>query len=281
MCIILYRNVENWGTRIVKKLMVLVILIVCGAAIIIGNLHWNEKITAQSEPAKGKSDPVEKGKEVEEVAEVEEKHENADIESYMANLPEDVQEKIRTAIDYDEPVKLFIYGTTEVENTWIDSFKQELTTAYGEDVFDITAISTGTNTTRDLINENSYEEINELNPDLLIFEAPMLEDNGDVGITNTLENLEKMYESWQGANENLVMMVQPSQPLYNATYYPSEVKQLETHTEKNKMTYLNHWENWPELDHPDMENYLTNDNDVNEEGFAVWADYLVEYFVAK
>jgi len=272
MCIILYRNVENWRTHIVKKIMVLVTLIVCGAAIIFGNLHWNEKITAQSEPAEGKAEPVEK---------VEEKQENSDAETYMANLQEAAQEKIRTAIDSEEPVKLVIYGTTEVEGTWIDSFKQELTTAYGEGVFDVTAISTGTNTTRDIINDNSYEEINELNPDILLFEAPMLEDNGDVGITNTLENLEKMYESWQGANENLVLMVQPSQPLYNATYYPSEVKQLETHTEKNKMMYLNHWENWPELDHPDMENYLTENNDVNEEGFAVWAEYLVEYFVAK
>jgi len=256
----------------VKKVLVLVTLIACGAAIIFGNLHWNEKITAQSEPAERKSDRVEK---------VEEKQDIPDAETYMSNLPEAVQAKIKTAIASDEPLKLVIYGTTEVEGTWIDSFKQELTTAYGEGVFDITAISTGTNTTRDLINENSYEEINELNPDILLFEAPMLEDNGDVGITNTLENLEKMYESWQGANENLALMVQPSQPLFNATYYPSEVKQLETHTEKNKMTYLNHWENWPELDNPEMKNYLTKDNDVNEEGFAVWAEYLVEYFVAK
>ncbi|WP_226529249.1 hypothetical protein [Metabacillus niabensis] len=255
-----------------KKIMVIVTLIVCGAAIIFGNLHWNEKITAQSEPAQEKTDPVEK---------VEQKQVNSDAETYMANLPEAAQKKIKTAIDTDEPVKLVIYGTTEVEGAWIDSFKQELTTAYGEDVFNITAISTGTNTTRDIINENSYKEINELNPDILLFEAPMLEDNGDVGITNTLENLEKMYESWQGTNENLVLMVQPSQPLYNATYYPSEVKQLETHAEKNKMVYLNHWENWPELDDPEMKKYLTEDNDVNEEGFAVWAEYLVEYFVAK
>lgn len=272
MCIILYRNVENWGTYIVKKIMVIVTLIMCGAAIIFGNLHWNEKITAQSEPAKGKADPVEK---------VEEKQESSDAETYLENLPEAAQKRIKTAIDSGEPVKLVIFGTTAVEGTWIDSFKQELTTAYGEGVFDITAISTGTNTTRDLINEMSYEEINKLNPDILLFEAPMLEDNGDVGITNTLENLEKMYESWQDANENLVLMVQPSQPLYNATYYPIEVKQLESHTEKSKLTYLNHWENWPELDDPEIKNYLTKDNDVNEEGFAVWAEYLVKYFVAK
>ena len=256
-----------------KKVLVLVTLIACGAAIIFGNLHWNEKITAQSEPAEGKSDDT--------VEIVEEKQENPATESYMANLPKAAQEKIKTAIDSDEQVNLVIFGTTEVEGTWIDSFKQELTTAYGKGVFDITAISTGTDTTRDLINDNSYEEINELQPDILLFEVPMLKDNGDVGITNTLENLEKMYDSWQDANENLVLIVQPSQPLYNATYYPSEVKQLETHAEKNKMVYLNHWENWPELDNPEMKNYLTEDNDVNEEGFAVWADYLVEYFVAK
>lgn len=272
LCIILHRDVENWGIHKVNKVIVLVTLIACGAAIILGNLHWNEKITAQSEQAEGKADPVEKA---------EEDQEMSDVLSYTANLPEAAQEKIKTAIDSNKPVKLVIFGTSEVEGTWIDSFKHELTNAYGDNVFDITAISTGTNTTRDLINEKLYEKINELNPDILLFEAPMLEDNGDVGITNTLENLEEMYEFWQEANEKLVLMIQPSQPLYNATYYPSEVKQLESHTEKNNFTYLDHWENWPELDNTEMKNYLTKDSDVNEKGFEVWAEYLVKYFVAK
>ncbi|PMC36591.1 hypothetical protein CJ195_14240 [Bacillus sp. UMB0899] len=255
-----------------KKVWVLVTLIVCGAAIIFGNIHWNQKISAQGEQTAVKVESVEKAEETQTPSKV---------LAYTANLPENVQAKIKKAIDSKEPVKLVIYGTSEVEGTWIDSFKKELTAAYGEDVFEVMAISTGNNSTRELVNEKMYEEINKLSPDILLFEAPMLKDNGNVGITNTLTNLEEMFESWQEANEGLVLMIQPSQPLYNATYYPSEVSQLEDFAVKNKFIYLNHWENWPELDNAEMKNYLNKDSEVNEKGFGVWADYLIGYFVAE
>lgn len=255
-----------------NKVLVLVTLIVCGVAIIFGNLHWNEKISAQSEANE---------EQVELVEDVEKKQESADVIPYASNLPEGIQEEIRKALDSKEPVKIVIFGTSEIEGTWIDLFKKELIMAYGEGVFDITAISTGSDSTRDIVNKESYVGINELNPDILLFEAPMLKDNGNVGITNTLTNLEEIFKSWQAANEDLVLMIQPSQPLYNATFYPSEVRQLQDYTEKKHIIFLNHWENWPDLDNVEMKNYLTNDSEVNDSGFAVWADFLVEYFVAK
>ena len=261
------------GGFIVKKVLVLVTLIVCGAVIILGNLHWNQKISAQGERSTTTSEQVQ----------VSEKKTQDDpkILSVAANLPEKLQDKIQVAVESKMPVKLVIFGASEVEDTWIDMFKKEVTATYGEGVFEITAISTGDQSTSELVNEDIYEEVNEVKPDVLLFEAPMLKDNGNVGISNTLGNLEKMFESWQATNEELVLMVQPPNPLHAAIYYPDEVQQLQRFLEANKLVYLHHWDNWPGLDDAEMKDYLTDDNKANEKGFAVWADYLIEYLIAK
>lgn len=256
-----------------KKVLVLVTLIVCGAAIILGNLHWNQKISAQGKPTTTKSEQnqaAEKGNQDE-----------SGVLSYAANLPDQIQDKIKIAVESDKPVKLVIFGTSEVKDTWIDLFTKELTATYGEKVFEVTAISTDDQTTKDILNEGTYEDINKLNPDVLLFEAPMLKDNGIVGISNTLSNLEKMIESWQAANKELVLMVQPPNPLHAAIYYPGEVQQLQQFMKTKGIIYLNHWDNWPKLDSSEMKDYLTDDNKANEEGFSVWADYLTHYFVVK
>ncbi|WP_368657995.1 hypothetical protein AB3Z07_24310 [Metabacillus halosaccharovorans] len=111
--------------------------------------------------------------------------------------------------------------------------------------------------------------LNKLNPDVLLFEAPMLKDNGIVGISNTLSNLEKMIESWQAANKELVLIVQPPIPLHAAIYYPGEAQQLQQFMGTKGITYLNYWDNWPEIDSFEMKDYLTDDNKANEEGFSV------------
>ncbi len=261
------------GGLIMKKIIVLVTLIVCGAVIILGNLHWNQKLSAQGESIAKKAVPVEAIKE--------EKQVKPDVLTYATNLPEDVQEKIKIAVDSNEPVEFVIFGTSDVEGTWIEPFKKEITTTYGENVFEITAISTGDNSTRELVNEEIYEEVNELEPDVLLFEAPMLKDNGNVGINNTLVNLEEIVDAWQEANEDMILLIQPSQPLYDPLYYHSEVKQLQEFAKKEDLIYLNHWENWPDLDDVEMKDYLTKDKKVNEKGYEVWAEYLIKYFVAK
>lgn len=262
-----------------KKLLVVITILLCGATIVIGNLHWNDKISAMGEndsnikgEKHGTDVPV-NGEEEEEVPN--------NLAAYSSNLPINVQEKIKEAVNSDQRVKLVIYGTSEVEGTWSTRFKEGLIKAYGEDVFDITILSTGDSTTLDIVNNLSYEKINELKPDVIIFEVPMLKDNGNVGIANTLNNVQKISDLWTEANEGLTLMLQPPNPLYSATYYPSEVAQLEEYAKKNNIPYLNHWENWPDLKDDSMKDYLTSDNKANEKGHALWSEFLINYFVAN
>ncbi|TXC90937.1 SGNH/GDSL hydrolase family protein [Metabacillus litoralis] len=259
-----------------KKLFVLVTLILCVAAIIVGNLHWNQKITAQGEKETSAKviKPVREDEKI--------KANKVDVSKISSNLPIELQDKIKSAQESKVPLSFVIYGSSEIERSWSEQFSSELKKAYGEDLFNINILTTGDSTTRELVNSEGYQDVNELKPDILLFEAPMLNDNGDVGfgIDESLDNIQIMIDSWYEANNNLFLMVQPSQPLYGATFYPSEVSQLQDYMEKNDFIYLNHWENWPELNDDAMLEYL-EDNEVNEEGYKIWADYNVKYFVAE
>ncbi|WP_338788258.1 hypothetical protein [Metabacillus sp. FJAT-53654] len=254
-----------------KKLLVFLTLILCVAVIIFGNLHWNNKISAQGEKvtSTSKSVPLQEEPEIE-----------IDVEKYSSNLPKNLQDKVSNATSTGKQLKLVIFGTSDAKGAWSEQFSKELKTTYGENVFEVTILSTGDKTTRDVIKDQSYEGINELNPDILLFEPSMLKDNGHIGIENTLDNIQKMVDSWLEANKDMTLMIQPPNPLYAATYYPIEVSQLMAYAEENEMIYLNHWENWPDLDDVEMKDYLT-DSKANESGNKVWAEYLLNYFVAK
>ena len=251
-------------------------LIICGGAILLGNLHWNKKITAHSESvtnAEGKQKEQEK-----ETA-------TPDLSSYAAHLPESVQNKIKTAQTSGQPLQFVIYGSdaaAEEEGTWSTQLKSQLENTYGKKIFQVTILSEGDQTTRDVVKAKSYEKVNELKPDIVLFEPFMLKDNsGLIGMDNTLANIETMMESWKSVNEAVSIMIQPPNPLYSAIYYPKQVDQLQEHAEAYKIIYLDHWEVWPDIEDVKMQSYLTEDNKPNDSGNKLWADFLINYFIAK
>ncbi len=269
-----------------NKLYVLLTVIVCGAAIIIGNLHWNHKISAKAEKTVAE-------KEVEQVSPVEEETSSEkkaiDVTALSANLPKELQEKIKNAVNTKKPLQFIIYGsdsTATDKEAWPELFKKQLTTSYGEGIFNITVLSEGTKTSREVVDEKSYEQVSNAKPDIILYEPPMLKDNESViGIENTLKNIETMMDAWKEVNEDVTIFIQPSNPLYNANFYPKQVNQLKDYTETNDIVYLNHWENWPELDDEKMEDYLADMGEQpslpNQSGHKVWADYLTKYFIGK
>ncbi|MDQ0231422.1 SGNH/GDSL hydrolase family protein [Metabacillus malikii] len=266
-----------------NKLYVLLTLIICGAAIIFGNLHWNDKISAQGE----KASPAQKS--VVDKEKNEPVHTQIDVAVLSKNLPENVQKKIKQASETKKPLQFVIYGsdsTPTEKGAWPEQLKNKLIESYGEGIFNLTVISEGAKTTREVIDGEGYKEVSKLKPDIVLFEPFMLKDNNAVvGIPNTLANIEDMLEDWKSVNPEVTVFLQPSNPLFNATFYPVQIKDLQDYAAEQKLPYLNHWENWPKLDDEKMNQYLTKQDDQpsvpSEEGHKIWADYLIEYFVAE
>ncbi|MFC0272248.1 SGNH/GDSL hydrolase family protein [Metabacillus herbersteinensis] len=262
-----------------KNLLVLLTIILCAGTIVLGNFHWKSKISAEGEKA------ATSGKTEVEIDKTEEKNKGfEEIELYMSNLPKEIQNKIKSSYEKKKPLHLVIYGsesTSKDPGAWPDLLKQELNSTYGKDTFEVTVLSEEGKTTSDTVNEELYEVVNELQADIILYEPAMLKDNSQlVGTDNTLENIDIILESWSARNENVTILIQPPHPLYNAKFYPKEVEKLREHAEQNDLIYLNHWENWPEIDNEELRGLVTEErNKPSQLGNEVWAGYLGEYFV--
>ncbi|WP_258523593.1 SGNH/GDSL hydrolase family protein [Priestia megaterium] len=134
-------------------------------------------------------------------------------------------------------------------------------------------------TTLKFINNGTYKQILDEKPDVLLFEPFLLNDNGVVGIDNTLENINVIISHLKDQNSDLVTILQPSAPVYKAENYPNDVKALEKFSKENGYEYLNHWTIWPDYRSKDILTFLaTTPGQPNDDGEKRWAKYLKTYF---
>ena len=151
---------------------------------------------------------------------------------------------------------------------------------YGRGSFSINVRSFGEKISLEAMREIRDQGI-ESTPDILLLEPFLLKDNGKIRIEDSLDAVTSIISSYRNANEDLIVILQPSNPLYDSKFYPLQVKKLKEYAEENEYIYLNHWKAWPELDNVEMEDYLTEDSKPNHKGHQIWAKYLVDYFTGK
>jgi hypothetical protein len=61
--------------------------------------------------------------------------------------------------------------------------------------------------------------------------------------------------------------------------YPKEVEKIQQFLETNEIPYFNHWEKWPISNSEEME-LLLKDGLPNEKGHEIWAEAIIDYFIA-
>ena len=279
---------QKTGGVAVKRLITIGTVVLCGGIIFAGNNHWNNKISAQSEKVTRNEDVITtKTQELQTTIPKEEPIEEDKKEkpTYTRNLPKELQEKISNATTTGKPLQFVIYGskaTSQEANAWPDLLGKQLAATYGENVFNITVLSEGDKTSIDVMRSNSYEKVSELKPDLILFEPFMIKDSSSkIATKNRIGSIEKMVATWTAENKEVTIFMQPSNPIAGATYYPNQVAKIAEHAKENNIIYLNHWENWPESKDKKIKDYLTDTSEPNGSGHKVWAEYLINYFVAK
>lgn len=262
-----------------KKVWVILTCMLCVIIIMAGNLHWQIKtgskgaakvlnLTDSTEPKpESEASPVQK--------EV----------NYSKNLPKELAAKIKTAQEGGKPVKFVMYGsetTSSEQSDWPTLLQNRLIEAYGEGVFEISIFSETDKTSREVINGDLYKKVIEQNPDLVLLEPFILKDNGEIGILNTLLNVKTIVGDIKNQNSETIIMLQPPHPLYGAKFYPKEVAEFKEFAENEDFLYLDHWVNWPAAEDETLKEYLSEeDSKPNEKGNAVWAEYLIDFFVAE
>ncbi|TXC82230.1 hypothetical protein FS935_21280 [Metabacillus litoralis] len=277
-----------------KRFIYTIVLLVCVGSIVAGNIHWNNKLSAQAEMLREpvKTNTVEEKnteealskEEVEKVAKPEEKPETS-LSTYTKNLPKTLQDKIIASSKSGKPLQFVIYGsesTPDEKGTWPELFKKKLVDTYGEDIFNVTVISEGHKTSIDVNRANSYEKVSEVKPDIVLFEPFTISDNTKkIAMKNRFDSIRKMIGSWKVVNPEVTIFLQPGNPLYGATYYPKQIDDLKVFAEEQNIAYLNHWEKWPVAKDEKLKNYLTAESLPNDRGHKVWVEYLSQYFTGN
>ncbi|MCM3443525.1 SGNH/GDSL hydrolase family protein [Metabacillus halosaccharovorans] len=277
-----------------KNLVCGAIVTVSAGVIIVGNIHWNQKISAQAEQIvqRDTSVIVEQPEEIEPepiiektTQQTEQEKKEQELAAYTENLPPELQKKITEASMDGKSLNLVIYGSessSTEKGAWPDLLNQHLIKTYGEKLFNLNILSEGDKTTVEVIRTNSFEKVNDLKPDIIIFEPFMISDNSrKISMKNRIGYIQKIMDTWKKKNEQVTILLQPSNPIYSATYFPTQVEEIKSFAKKNNITYIDHWENWPDEKNNKLKEYVTSKNLPNENGNKTWAEYLRSYFTGE
>jgi hypothetical protein len=263
------------GIILWKNILTLLLLVASVGFLIFGRIHWQHKVHESIQQALAESEnPMQ--------AEGTGNQYDRRI-NYISHLPPDVQDKIKQAIHTAQPVRLVIAGseaTSASQEAWPNLLKKQLEAAYGPQVFSVTVKEYKGMTTKTAISSNIDQDIIALKPDILLFEPFILNNNGVFDIADTLADVTTILKRIQSSLPNITIMLQPPNPVYNAKYYPLQVEELKKFAEQNGYIYLDHWSQWPDYRSADIQNYLDNGLP-NQEGHRLWADFLIDYFIAK
>lgn len=259
-------------------------------------MHWNNKIEetvkempaaaaednekAPAKEAKGDGKKQDSGKK--DSGESEDKI--APLLAYSANWPSEAAKQFERALRNGETYKIVFAGSESVgkgEKDWPALVKEELVSTYGKSVFSFEVISHPLSS-HQFLDDGKEQELAEADADLIILEPFTLNDNGVLNIETSEKNISKIVEAVKAKNKDTVIILQPPHPLYNASYYRNQVNSLEAYAHNRGMAFINHWEAWPELDSKDINDYLSEDRETpNAEGHKLWAEYVVDYLIAK
>ncbi|MBT2616764.1 MULTISPECIES: SGNH/GDSL hydrolase family protein [unclassified Bacillus (in: firmicutes)] len=258
-----------------KVIIPTLIVLACVVSLVIGNIHWNGKISdasvSQTEPKSTKEKTSNSNPD------------NEELVKYIGNWPQASKELYKKRLAEGKPFKILMVGSNSLGNEEYnlpDDIADQLKDIYGDTVqvdgllYDLMSSQ--------FVLQNKQKDLIEAKADLILFEPFTLKDNGNVSIEDSLDNITTIIEGVTAANKETQFILQPPNPLYNATYYPNQVKELERYANDKDIPYLNHWSNWPDQASDKMKDVLNEQRELpNEKGYKIWSLYLEEFFIKQ
>ncbi|OLS38873.1 hypothetical protein BTR22_04270 [Alkalihalophilus pseudofirmus] len=181
--------------------------------------------------------------------------------------------------------EIFENGQTIQIPSWPDLAEEELNELYGEETFDIQYLSGYKDlTTSEFYAGEALQQIEAMNPDIIVFEPFLLNDHSTVPLDKTMMNLSSIVSAIDAQIGSYVIL-QPSHPLYKPQFYQEQVDALERFAQEEDLPYLNHWDAWPLTNDQEIGQYLVELPDgkfrPNKQGHTVWSEKIVDYFAGN
>jgi hypothetical protein len=268
-----------------KKLILLFLMIILsGLTILYGKLEYEKRLNNMNIQAQAE---IEKYDEIQAEQKRQEDFERQKrLDELTHNLPKELQKKITEAFHTKEIIKVVAMGSRALvgeENAvpWPDLVEQQVNVHYGQNVLDVITLSYGLDNTFDIFRNNKHLELVELKPDILLLEPFILNNTGYAKVQDTLYHIGELIKVAKQENEDIVIFIQPPNPIIDTPAYQDQVEQVKKYCLENEIYYFDHWKAWPKSSEKELQNYLIeNDNIPNQEGHQLWADYIVNYFAS-
>ncbi|MDQ0413823.1 SGNH/GDSL hydrolase family protein [Mesobacillus stamsii] len=276
---ILHITFEGGRSGEMKQWSIVILAIACAAVLWLGNQQWKEKVLVKSDPATGATRAtVSTAGTTEQLPD----HEQ-DLSAYTRNWPEAAQTLFKRTVAEERSFKILLAGSKalgENDTGWANLLATELDQTYG-DAVDV-SVKSYDSTSLEFIQANKQAELAAEQADLVLLEPFILMNNGEVDNDQAAEHYSLIIAAIHTAKPDAVVLLQPANPLSNARFYPLQVEALKAYADANGLDYLDHWQAWPESEAERLQLLAGGDPSFpNEAGHKLWADYLIDYFIAN
>lgn len=261
-----------------KGLFILIFSAVCGLLIVFSYLAWKENLESVARPVERVEAAEEQESDEEEPAE--EVTETSVDESWLqltSNMDPEVQNVFEARKKEGEKIQFLILASDLVDMgtpTMSNLVTEKLLAAYGADI-EITKQTFNENSIT--ITENDLVDY-EGGFDVVLFEPFTLKNNGEVDIETEHAHITSIVNEFRDQVEDVAIVFTPSNPIYNATYYPVQVDALLTFLNENDYPVIEHWQNWPDPKDELIKEYLDDNSRPNSKGAEAWANAVIAYF---
>ncbi len=205
----------------------------------------------------------------------------------IEGINEEFKEKLQIAIEHNESLRIAIFGSEamsgsdQIETSSVDIVVKEIENTYPNEMVDIQVFEVGNRTTSEVVNEGLHEDVVHFQPDVLIMEPFILNDNSELIRMNvSLPNITTILADIIAESPEALIILQPPNPVFQPRYYLQQVKELKDFALKNEYMYVDHWEAWPDITDEEINNYVENLR-ANQKGHEIWASVWKEFFVGE
>ncbi|MFA9457404.1 SGNH/GDSL hydrolase family protein [Halalkalibacter sp. AB-rgal2] len=180
----------------------------------------------------------------------------------------------------DGTLKIAVLGSTSItldntEASWPNLLASSLQ-GHAEDVqITMDIVDVDRLNTFEVAESDHIDAVMNLQPEVLLIEPFLLNDNGLLMKEDSIEMLERILSSLEVGLEETEIILMPGNPLYGAEYYLQQNEALEQFAAQEGYLFVDYWFAWPATDDPDLQNYIDSARP-NEQGHQVWAEALYE-----
>jgi hypothetical protein len=268
-----------------KKVLSIIIVVICLILLIFSYMQWKEKINSAKGMEPSLKDEVDSSPDSVDEEDADDVKPEVDVErllSLTSNQDEVVSSVFRSRLEADEVVDFLVIGSEVIEfgePGYAERLQIALEEAYG-DAINISTVAFD-NATNSFINEMDDLVEFDVGYDVVLFEPLTLNSSGVVVVETQHEHIGTFIDRVKDEVEDAVVVLHPPQPLHRAVNYPRQVQSVKRFAESNEIPYIDHWTEWPEFNSDDLPNFLDENNRPNSDGAKVWADALINYFIDK